>query len=47
MVATLKAKMSDLYQTSLSLLKVEKAKKMLLIKLKYLTKLPSLYKSTQ
>ena len=26
MVATLKAKMSELYQTSLSLLKVEKAK---------------------
>ena len=39
MVATLKAKMFELYQTSLSLLKVEKAKNFLLIKLKYITKI--------
>ena len=37
MVATLKAKMSELYQTSLNLLKIEKAKNLLLIKLKHLT----------
>ena len=34
MVANLKAKMSELYQTSLSLLKVKNAKSFLLIKLK-------------
>ena len=42
MVATLKAKMSELYQTSLSLLKVEKAKNLLLIKLKNLIQVSSL-----
>ena len=39
--------MSELYQTSLSLLKVEKTNKSLLIKLKYLVKISSLSKSTQ
>ena len=39
--------MSDLYQTSLSLLKVEKTNKSLLIKLKYLVKISSSSKSTQ
>ena len=34
MVATLKVKMFELYQTSLSLSKVENAKSLLLIKLK-------------
>ena len=42
MVATLKTKMSELYQTSLSLWKVEKVKNLLLIKLKYLAKIRSL-----
>ena len=39
--------MSELYQTSLSLLKVEKTNKSLLIKLKYLVKISSSSKSTQ
>ena len=39
--------MSELYQTSLSLLKVEKTNKSLLIKLKYLVKMSSSSKSTQ
>ena len=39
--------MSELYQTSLSLLKVEKTNKSLLIKLKYLVKISSSLKSTQ
>ena len=39
--------MTELYQTSLNLLKVEKVKNLLLIKLKYLTKISSLKKSTQ
>ena len=42
MVATLKAKISELYQTSLILLKVENGKNFLLIKLKNLTKILSL-----
>ena len=39
--------MSEMYQTSLNLLKFEKANKQLLIKLKYLVKISSLSKSTQ
>ena len=46
-VATLIEKISDLYQTSLNLLKIEKAIKLLIVKLKYLNKILSLEKSTQ
>ena len=42
MVATLKVKMLKLYQTSLKLLKVEKAQNFLLINIKYVIKISSL-----